>query len=369
LIVLPLGVEINMSKTVTIGPYHPFLLEPELVDLQVEDGRITDVQITLGYVNRGIEQLLTTKTYRQAVFLAERICGICSNVHTMTFCQTVEQIMDIEVPDRAKYIRTIVAELERLHSHYLWLGLISHAVDEAEYFLKIMSDREIIVHLLEWVSGNRVNYAVNTIGGVRRDLTPKLISTINENLNKLKPLSKFIIEALDKNGILGLKIAGIGIVNGEEAIRLGAVGPTLRGSGIVSDIRQEDTYAAYPNVNFNVIVEEDGDTRARSMVRARETLESISIIEQLLASLPNGSIMGELREPTISEFIGRAEAPRGELIYYIKSNGTNIPQRVKVRTPTFANVYFLTKALKGEKVENTRSIIESIDPCFACTDR
>jgi len=358
-----------MSETVIIGPYHPFLLEPELVDLQVEDGRITDVKITLGYIHRGIEQLLTTKTYRQGVFLAERICGICSNIHTLTFCQTVEQLMDIKVPDRAKYIRTIVVELERLHSHYLWLGLLAHAIDESEYFLRIMKGREIVVSLLEWVSGNRVNYAVNTIGGVRRDLAPEPISSIKESFNELKALSDFIIDALDKKGVLGEKVTGIGVVSGEEAVRLGAVGPTLRGSGIESDIRKEDVYAAYPNASFNIIVEKDGDVRARSMVRARETLESISIIEQLLTNLPNGSIMGELKEPTINEFIGRAEAPRGELIYHIKSNGTNIPERVKVRTPTFANVYFLTKALKGEKTESARSIIESIDPCFACTDR
>ena len=358
-----------MSETITIGPYHPFLLEPELVDLQVEDGKITDVKITLGYVHRGIEQLLTTKTYRQGVFLAERICGICSNIHTLTFCQTVEKLMNIEVPDRAKYIRTIVVELERLHSHYLWLSLLAHAIDEPEYFLKVMKGREIVMSLLEGISGNRVNYAVNTIGGVRRDLAPEPILSIKESLSELKALSDFIIDALDKKGVLGEKVAGLGVVAGEEALKLGAVGPTLRGSGVGSDIRKEDMYAAYPKVNFNVIVEKDGDVRARSMVRARETPESMSIIEQLLANLPNGSVMGELREPTINEFIGRTEAPRGELIYHIKSNGTGMPERVKVRTPTFANVYFLTKALKGEKTGNAKPIIESIDPCFACTDR
>lgn len=358
-----------MSETITIGPYHPFLLEPELVDLQVEDGKIIDVKVTLGYVHRGIEKLLTTKTYRQGVFLAERICGICSNIHTLTFCQTVEQLMEIKIPDRASYIRTIVVELERLHSHYLWLGLLAHAIDESEYFLRIMKGREIIMSLLERISGNRVNYAVNTIGGVRRDLTAESISSLKESFSKLRALSDFIIDALGKQGVLGEKVTGLGVVSGEEALKLGAVGPTLRGSGVESDIRKEDTYAAYPMVNFNVIVEKDADVRARSMVRARETLESISIIEQLLANLPSGSIMGELRAPTINEFIGRTEAPRGELVYHIKSNGTNIPERVKVRTPTFANVYFLTKALKGEKTENVRAIIESIDPCFACTDR
>ena len=358
-----------MSRTITIGPYHPFLLEPEQFDLQVEDGKITDVKITLGYVHRGIEQLIASKTYRQGVFLVERICGICSNAHTLAYCQTVEKILDIEVPDRAKYIRTIVAELERLHSHYLWLALLAHALDESEYFLRSIKDREIVEQLLEWISGNRVNYAVNTIGGVRRDLIPEPISAIKKSFDKLKALSNFLVEAIDKKGILGSKIAGLGIVSGEEAIKLGAVGPTLRGSGIESDIRKEDAYAAYPNASFNVITEQDGDARARSMVRVRETLESINIIEQLLDGLPSGPITCELKESQVKEAIGRVEAPRGELFYHVRANGTNIPERVKVRTPTFANVYFLTKALKDEKPENVRPIIESIDPCFACTDR
>jgi NADH-quinone oxidoreductase subunit D len=358
-----------MSKTITIGPYHPFLLEPERFDLQVEDDKITDIKITLGYIHRGIEQLITTKTYRQNVFLVERICGICSNAHTAAFCQTVEKILDIKVPDRAKYIRTIAAELERLHSHYLWLALLAHALDEPEYFLRIMRDREIVMYLLEWISGNRVHYAINTIEGIRRDLTPKTISAIKESSNKLKSISNDIVDALDERGVLGCKVTGIGVVSGEEAVKLGAVGPTLRGSGIESDIRKDEPYAAYPNVSFNVVVETGGDVRARSMVRARETLESISIIEQLLDDLPSSPIMGELKEPNMKEAIGRVEAPRGELAYYIKSNGTSIPERVKVRTPTFANAYFLTRALKGERLENARSIIESIDPCFACTDR
>jgi len=358
-----------MTKTITIGPYHPFLLEPEQFDLQIADDKITDVKITLGHIHRGIEQLLTSKTYRQGVFLVERICGICSNAHTMAFCQTLEKILDIEVPGRAKYIRTIVAEIERLHSHYLWLALLAHALDESEYFLRSMKDREIVVDLLERMSGNRVNYAMNTIGGVRRDLAPELISAIKESLDKLKSLSNFIIDALNKKGVLGSKVTGVGVVSGEEAIKLGAVGPTLRGSGIESDIRKEDAYAAYPELSFNIIIDKDGDVRARSIIRAVETLESISIIEQSLDKLPDGPIIGELKEPCINEGMGRVEAPRGELIYYIKSNETSMPERVKVRPPTYANVYVLTKVLKGEKLKNARPIIESIDPCFACTDR
>jgi NADH-quinone oxidoreductase subunit D len=361
-----------MTKTITIGPYHPYLLEPSVVDLQVQDGRVADLTITVGFVNRAVEELMTKKTYRQDVFLAERICGICSNIHTLAFCQAAEDIMGITVPERAKYIRTVVVELERLHSHYLCLALLAHALHDGQHFGKIMRGREVLVDLLERISGNRVHYSINTIAGVRRELTAELASEIRKGLVGFKELSDYVVDALDERGVLGSHIVGQGAVSGKEAIDLGAVGPTLRGSGIESDVRREEGYAAYGEVDFNVVVEKEGDVRARFMVRARETLESVRIVSQLLDKLPDGPLMGELKEPFIKEtrdVIGRVEAPRGELVYYIKSNGTNVPERVKVRTPTFANLCFLTRALKGEDAEHARAIIESIDPCLSCTDR
>ena len=361
-----------MTKTITIGPYHPYLLEPSLVDLQVQDGKVTDLTITIGFVNRAVEELMATKTYRQDVFLAERICGICSNIHTLAFCQAAEEIMEIEIPPKARYLRTIFVELERLHSHYLCLALLAHAVHEGQHFVKIMKDREALVGLLERISGNRVHYSINTIGGVRRDLSDELVSEIRARVPRLTDLSDFVVDALGERGTLGSKIVGYGTVSGTEAIELGAVGPTLRGSGVASDVRSEEGYAAYGDVDYNVVVEQAGDVRARFMVRARETLESIRIVGQLLDKLPDGPILGELKEPHLKdtrEVIERVEAPRGELVYYVKSNGTNVPERVKVRTPTFANVYCLTRVLKGEQAENARAIIESIDPCLSCADR
>ena len=361
-----------MTKTITIGPYHPYLLEPSVVDLQVQDGKVTDLTITIGFVNRAVEELMATKTYRQDVFLAERICGICSNIHTLAFCQAAEEIMQIEIPPKARYLRTIFVELERLHSHYLCLALLAHAVHEGQHFVKIMKDREALVGLLERISGNRVHYSINTIGGVRRNLSDELVSEIRATLPRLTDLSDFVVDALGERGTLGSKIVGYGTVSGTEAIELGAVGPTLRGSGIDSDVRSEDGYAAYGDVDFDVVVEKEGDARARFMVRARETRESIRIVNQLLEKLPGGPIMGELKESNLKErpeVIGRVEAPRGELIYFIRSNGTNMPDRVKVRAPTFANLCFLTRALKGEQAEHARPIIESIDPCLSCTDR
>ena len=358
-----------MPEIVQIGPYRPQLLEPERFELVVENNKIIDVNIELGYVHRGIEKLFTTKTYMQNLALAERICGICSGVHTLCYAQTVEAVIDVTVPDRARFLRCIYMEIERLHSHYLWFGVVAHSLHENNAFMKIMGEREQIQDLLEYLTGNRINYLINTIGGVRRDITPQKAEKIRKVMNNMKLLSNYLLALLDENGNITKKTKGVGILPKEKALDLGAVGPTLRGSGINSDVRKDDPYAAYGELDFEVITEEDGDVRAKSLVRARETLESVKIIDQALDNLPGGEIAVKPGEPLEKEEIGRAEAPRGELVYYIKSNGTNIPERVKVRTPSFANDFTLIEMLRGDLLQNARIIIESIDPCFACTDR
>jgi len=358
-----------MPKIVQIGPYRPQLVEPERFELVVENNKIIDVNIELGYVHRGIEKLFTTKTYMQNLALAERICGICSGVHTLCYAQTAEGVLDATVPNRARYLRCIYTELERLHSHYLWFGVLAHSLHEHEAFLKIMGEREQVQDLLEYLTGNRMNYLINTIGGVRRDITPEKAEKIRKVLNNMKPLPSYILSLLDDNGAFTKKTKGVGILPKEKALAVGAVGPTLRGSGIKSDVRKDDPYAAYGELDFEVVTEEDGDVRAKSLVRARENFESVKIIEQALDNLPSGEIAVKLGKPLEKEEVGRAEAPRGELVYYIKSNGTNIPERVKVRTPSFANDFALIEMLRGDMLQNARVIIEIIDPCFACTDR
>jgi len=358
-----------MPETIYIGPYRPQLVEPERFELLVEGNKIIDARLELGYMHRGIEKIFTTKTYMQNLALAERICGICSGIHTLCYAQTVERLMKIDVPERAQYLRCIYMELERLHSHYLWFGILAHSLHEHDAFLKIMGEREIIQDLLEYLTGNRINYLINTIGGVRRDITPEKAEKTRKALKSLKPLSDYIMSLLDDNGAFTKKTKGVGVLPRDKALEVGAVGPTLRGSGIASDIRKDDPYAAYDKIDFKVIVEREGDVRAKALVRARETYESMSIIEQALDNLPPGEIAVKPGEPLVGEEIGRAEAPRGELIYYIKSNGTNIPERVKVRTPSYANNFAILEMLRGEYLENARAVIESIDPCFACTDR
>jgi len=361
--------EPETPETAVIGPYRPQLLEPERFELTMENGRITDVKIERGYVNRGIEKLFTTKTYMQNLALAERVCGICSGVHSLCYAQTAEGIMQVTVPDRAKFLRSIYMELERLHSHYLWFAVLAHSLHKQEIFLRIMAERDQLQNLMEYLTGNRKNYGINSIGGVRRDITREKEAKIAELFTNMETLSEYLLSLIDDNGILTKEIKGLGILTGEQAQSLGVVGPVARASGLKRDTRRDDPYVAYEELDFEVISEKDGDVYSRSLVRAKETVESINIIEQALSNIPTGDIAAKPEEPLERESICRVEAPRGELFYYMRSNGTNIPERVKVRTPSFANNPALIEMLKGELLENARTVIESIDPCFACTDR
>ncbi len=358
-----------MAETIKIGPFHPALLEPEVFEVTVKDGKILKADIDLGYAHRSIEKLMTTKTYRQNVFLAERVCGICSMAHSTAYCQTVEDVINVQVPDRARYLRSIFFELERLESHYLWFAVLSHALHKEDHFLKIMADREQLMDLFEHLTGNRVHYAVNQIGGTRVDLTPHGIGKVRDILRNLRVLSEYILQAMDEKGEIAQKTKGLGILPKDKALALGVVGPTLRGSGIQSDTRKDDPYAAYNDLDFDVPIGLDGDAYSRALVRAKETVESLNMIEQALDNLPSGPVQVEASFPLEAEAVGRVEAPRGELVYFIKSNGTEVPERVKIRTPSYMNDYSVTYMLIGEELANFQIITESVDPCFSCTDR
>jgi Ni,Fe-hydrogenase III large subunit len=361
--------EPNVVKVV-IGPQHPALLEPEKLTLTVEDEIVTKVDPRIGYVHRGIEKAAESRTYIQDVYLVERICGICNSIHATSFCETVEKILKVDIPPRAKYLRTITLELNRLHSHLLTLG---HACLEAGYdtiFQYFWRDREPIMDLIELTSGNRVYSSAMTVGGVRRDINeadfPKIRATL-EDLRKKLPNYR---ETYENNKSLRLRMQGVGVLSKEDAIKLCVVGPVARASGVDIDVRKDEPYEAYGEIPFKEIVYTEGDTWARQNVRMDEVEESINIIEYALDHLPTGAI--RVRVPRVvlaGEAANRVEAPRGELFYYIKSNGTMNPDRVKVRTPTYANIPSFLKTAVGQNLADCPINFVSLDPCFSCTDR
>jgi Ni,Fe-hydrogenase III large subunit len=359
-----------MSYTIPIGPYHPALEEPYKINVICQGENVQDVDIAIGFNFRSIELLAQRRNYIQDLPLVERVCGICSGVHTMTFCMAAEAIAGIKIPARAGYIRVIIAELERLHSHLLWCGVAAELIGFQTMFMEIFALRESVMDVLEAISGNRVNYAMNCIGGVNRDVNDP--ESILSAVRKIKQgVEKVAIPIFTTDTTVKARTAGVGTLTREDALSYGTVGPTARASGVESDIRCDHPYAAYGELGVNRVVQTAGDVQARVVVRALEILESIRLIEKALQTLPSGPIRITDIFPTIpaGEATARAEAPRGEVLYYIASDGSDVPQRVKIRTPTYANMPSVRAMSKGQHLADMPLIQASIDPCYSCTDR
>ncbi len=355
---------------VPIGPQHPALKEPENFTLTLEGEVVVDALARIGYNHRGIEKACEQRTYSRCVYLLERICGICSHSHTTCFVQAVEEIMGLEVPPRALYIRTIVAELERIHSHLLWLGVAGHEVGFDTFFMYTWRDRELVMDLLELISGNRVNYAINNIGGVRRDLGPEAAEGILRALPVLEERTRYYQHVATNDSTFLARLQGVGVIPYQQAVDLCAVGPLARASGVDADVRRDEPYAAYGEIPFNVITHTGGDNLARAVVRVGELYESIGMLRYCVEHLPDGPIaVRPRRRVGPGEAISRYEAPRGEDIHYVRANGSDRPDRVKVRAPTLANLPTIMQALRGVHLADVPITLASIDPCFSCTDR
>jgi NADH-quinone oxidoreductase subunit D len=355
---------------IPIGPQHPALKEPESFLISLSGERIKDVGMRLGYNHRGIEKAAEGRSYIQDVYLLERVCGICSHSHSTAFVHCVEEIAGLEIPPRAKYIRTLVAELERVHSHLLWLGVAGHEVGFDTLLMYSWRDREIVMDLLAMLTGNRVNYAINAIGGVRRDVDEDQKAQILKSIAKLEERTKYYIEVAQEEKTLIDRLSGIGSLSKADALSLGAVGPTARASGIVRDTRKDDPYSAYAELDFKVVSDGHCDVYGRTLVRVGELMESYSIIRQVLERMPSGELTVRApRRIQAGEALSRYEAPRGEDVHYVKANGTDKPERVRVRAPTLANLQAVSKMLEDTNLADVPIVIAAIDPCFSCTDR
>lgn len=359
-----------MSKQITVpfGPQHPVLPEPLHLDLVLEDEKVVDVIPTIGYVHRGLEKLVEKREYTEYVFIAERICGICSFIHSQAYVQGVEQIMGLEIPERAQYLRTIWSEYSRLHSHLLWLGLFADSMGFESVFMNAWRLREHILDDLESTTGGRVIQGVCKVGGVRKDITPDKLDEMLKGLKNLEhELNEFNnVFLFDQS--MKHRLVNIGKLSNDDAYYLGAVGPTARGSGVAIDIR-ETGYAAFGKINFKPVVEHGGDCYARCAVRAKEMITSIDIIGQCIKKIPDGPVDMKVTGAPDGEYFSRAEQPRGEVIHYIKGNGKKNLVRHRVRTPTFTNIPPLVTLLKGCELADVPVIVLSIDPCIGCAER
>jgi len=359
-----------MAKTIIpIGPYHPLQEEPEFFILTVEGETVVDIDLRIGYNHRGIEKLCEQQTYDQVTFVVERVCGICSTSHPFAYTQAVEDILSIEAPPRAQYIRTIIAEGERLHSHLLWLGLAGHFLGYNTIFMWAWKLREEILDVMEILSGNRNNYAMFKVGGVLRDIKKEDIPTVQKKVDSIVPTLKKLRSAVMDDPVLHARTKGIGVLSREAAIDYCAVGPTARASGVARDIRKNSPYGVYDQVDWNMVVTENGDVFDKVLVRLGEMFESVKIITACLSQLPEGEIDCHITEVPPGEGIGHIEAPRGECFHYVRSDGTNRPERHKIRAPTFMNLPTFKKTVIGGKIPDTVITLAAIDPCYCCTER
>jgi NADH-quinone oxidoreductase subunit D len=363
----------NSSKrcyTLPIGPQHPMFVEAENIEVSVDGETIVDAKINVGYLHRGIEEMMQRRNWIQNIYLSERICGICSGVHSCTYCQMAENLLGVEIPERAKHIRMIVLELERMHSHLLYLGMMGYEMGLDTVFHYTWKDREFVMEMLEQISGNRVNYAMPAIGGVRRDIPHSYVSGFLKKLDHIEKRAGYYDNVFSKDRSVLARTRGIGILTRGEAEKLSIVGPVARASGVAEDIRKTSPYLAYDSVGWDAVSLPEGDVMARNLVKARELRESIKILRQFLKSLPPGETKAKVPFAIPEgEAVARSEAPRGELVYYGRSVGSETPARIKIRTPTFANILALKPMLAGQQLADLPVIVASIDPCFSCTDR
>ncbi len=355
---------------VPIGPQHPALKEPGHFEFAVDGEVVTGATVRLGYAHRGIEKGTESRTWTQNLYLLERICGICSHCHATAYTLGVEQLAGVTAPPRAQAIRELVAELERTHSHLLWLGVAAHEAGFDTLFMFSWRDRETVMDLLEALTGNRVNYSANILGGVKFDVSPEQADNIRRGIDFLEQRTRHYLTVVTTDESFLQRTRGIGTLTKQQAEELGTVGPVARASGVTQDLRADVPYIAYPQYPIKPVVETAGDLAARFVVRVKELFESYRVIRQILDSMPAGDLETRMpRKIPEGEAISRVEAPRGELFYFLKSNGGDKPERIKVRTPTMCNMGSVVATAVGHQLADMPMILAGIDPCFSCNDR
>jgi membrane-bound hydrogenase subunit alpha len=369
--------------TIPIGPIHPALKEPILFTFDIQGEVINAVDFAPGKVHRGVEWMGMRRNPVQIVHLCDRICGICGVSHTLAFARAVEQIAEIEVPERAHYVRSIIAEFERIQSHLLWAGVAAHELGFDTLFHLAWRVREEAMDVIEYLTGNRINYGIVQVGGVRRDFTEDQFPRIRKALETYEGLVNKLVTLFLEDTTIKLRCMNTGVLTEKDALELCTVGPTARASGLKMDVRADAPYAAYGDIDVKAILPDvyadciKGDVYDRIVVRLFEVVDSVRIIRDLMDQMPAGPVLWETRYAKIlstckkaeGEAIGRVEAPRGECFHYVRMNGSEAPQQWKVKASTYSNQMSWLKILQGEQIADIPIIVASIDPCMSCTDR
>jgi len=359
------------ATVLSVGPFYPTLEEPAYFRLYIEGEQIVGSDYRGFFCHRGIEKVTeTVLDYNQVPFIAERICGICGFVHSACYCMAVEQAAEIEIPPRAKYIRSIMLELERVHSHLLWIGLAAHIIGFDTVLMQSWRIREPVMWLAEAITGNRKTYGMNLVGGVRRDIDAAMCEQILATLAKIETEAKELVDAAVGDQALKMRLENVGVLSPEDARKICVVGPTARASGVAIDVRKDFPYLAYPELDFKIAVQQGCDIWSRTLIRAEETFTAIDLIRQMITKMPAGELMAEVGPiPPWREGIGSVEAPRGEASHYVLTGPDNRPYRWRVRAATYPQLQAVPRMLDHMSLADFPIIVGSVDPCFSCTER
>ncbi len=380
-----------------MGPQHPSTHGVLRIILKLEGELIIDAVPVIGYLHRGIEKLMESKSYHQVIVLTDRFDYLSPLVNNLSYCLAVEKLLGLEIPPRGQYLRVILAELTRLESHLMWLGSQANDIGAITPLLYTFREREGLLDLFEMAGGSRMHTSYIRIGGLLRDVPPEFIPKVKSFCEAFPRLMKDYEGLLTKNRIWQMRTRGVGVISAEEAINLSLSGPMLRGSGVKHDLRKASPYSGYDQFEFDIPVEKEGDVYARYLVRLEEMRQSINILRQAVEKLPSGPInagvpqvvppekqrVGSDIESLIHQFhimvegfkvpagevYSSVESPRGELGYYICSDGSGKPYRIKVRTPSFVNLQVLVPMIKGRLIADIMSVIGSIDIILGDVDK
>jgi ech hydrogenase subunit E len=359
-----------VKKTIQIplGSQHISLLEPIRFKFECENEKIVGVDADVGFVHRGVELACTRDfEFKQVGYVVARVCGLCAITHSLSYTLGVEKLLGYEANDRIKYLRMLMVELDRIHSHMLCLAHTAENAGFEALFMQIMADRELVMDLQEAISGNRVQFDFIAVGGVNRDLTPELAAMVLKNLDILAERIEKLTELFENNWSLSLKYKGIGALSLEEAYTYNALGPLARAAGLATDVRAESSDFPYEALGYEMIMERTGDIHARNFVRLRELVNSMAICRNIVNNLPEGEIQEKVKGKPKGEAVVRVEAPRGELFYLVRGNGTNLLERVRIKTPTFSGIPAMMEVFKGSQYADAPAILASFDPCMSCT--
>jgi len=361
---------VGSKITVTFGSQHVAIPEPVSFVFETENEIITKVDVDVGYVHRGIEQAAVTKfNFNNVHYLLARVCGFCSITHAGAYIHGVEKLLNVQTNKKIDYLRILVVELDRIHSHMLANGHVAEVCGYENLFMQAVKYRENATEILEVITGNRVQYDFYTIGGVSRDLSLDDEKMIKTKLKELRKNTLRLMEFFEADYTLGLKTKGVGAISYDMAKKFNTAGPIARASGLRMDARNEFDFLPYEEVGYELQTRTQGDVWARNMVRFDEVINSIDMCLNIVEGLPEEDIQIKAKGRPKGETFIRVEAPRGECFYYIKGNGTKVMERVRIRVPTYANVPVLRELFVGSRYSDAQSIVLSFDPCLSCTAR